>query len=144
LEAQGLKQRLLATVAAAREREHELVALCDDSPPVEPGLWTVKDHLAHVAAWRLYAAGMLDSVRMGTTPPHVEDSDDDENAKIYAANQDKSADEVKADARTSFDVLEAAIEACSDAEFTKPHPRAPKAALWQIVPGTAIRTWAST
>lgn len=135
MDARGLKQRLLTTVAAAREREHELVTLCDDSPPVEPGLWTVKDHLAHVAAWRLYAAGVLDAVRTGTTPPHVEDNDDDENAKIYIANQDKSADEVKSDARKSFDVLEAAIEACSDADFTKPHPRAPKAALWQIVPG---------
>jgi tetratricopeptide (TPR) repeat protein len=135
VDARGLKQRLLATVAAAREREHELVILCDDSPPVEPGLGTVKDHLAHVAAWRLYAARVLDAVRTGTTTPHVEDNDDDENAKIYIANQDKSADEVKSDARRSFDDLEAAIEACSDADFTKPHPRAPQAALWQIVPG---------
>ncbi|HEX7263129.1 MAG TPA: DinB family protein [Candidatus Dormibacteraeota bacterium] len=135
MDARGLKQRLRVTVAAAREREHELVILCDDSPPVEPGMWTVKDHLAHVAAWRFYAAAVLDAVRTGTTPPHVEDNDDDENAKIYVANKDKSADEVKSDARKSFDVLEAAIEACSDGDLTKPHPRAPKAALWQIVPG---------
>jgi tetratricopeptide (TPR) repeat protein len=135
VQAQGLKQRLLATVAASREREHELVALCDDSPPAEPGLWTVKDHIAHLTAWRLYAAAVLDSVRNGTTAPPVGDSDDNENAQIYAATKDKSADDVKAEARSSFDALEAAIEACSEADFTKPHPRAPKAALWQVVPG---------
>jgi tetratricopeptide (TPR) repeat protein len=78
---------------------------------------------------------VLDAVRNGNKPPNVEDSDDAENEKIYAANENKSADDVKAEARSSFDVLQAAIEACSDADFIKPHPRAPKAPLWQVVPG---------
>ena len=48
MEQSGIRERLQAAVAAAREREHELLALSDDSPPPEPGLWTVKDHLAHL------------------------------------------------------------------------------------------------
>ena len=32
----------MATIAASREREHELLAMCDDSPPLEPGLWFSK------------------------------------------------------------------------------------------------------
>src|ERR1700736_937328 len=130
-----LKPRLLATLTASREREHELLAMCDDSPPKEAGLWTVKDHLAHLSAWRTYAARVLDAARTGGRPPDIADDEDEENARTYEANKDKPADEVKADARASYDALEAAIAACSEEDLVKPHPRAPRAPLWQVVPG---------
>jgi tetratricopeptide (TPR) repeat protein len=130
-----MRERLLATIAASREREHELVAMCDDSPPPEPGVWTVKDHLAHLAAWRTYAAGLLDAARAGGDAPRVEDDIDATNARIYAVNKDKSAEEVKADARSSYDALEAAVAASTEADLVKPHPRVPGALLWQVVPG---------
>jgi tetratricopeptide (TPR) repeat protein len=130
-----MRERLLATIAASREREHELVAMCDDSPPPEPGVWTVKDHLAHLAAWRTYAAGLLDAARAGGDAPRVEDDIDAANARIYAVNRDKSADEVKADARSSYDALEAAVAASTEADLVKPHPRVPGALLSQVVPG---------
>src|SRR6266849_524323 len=85
VEAQPLKPRLLATITASRAREHELLAMCDDSPPPEPGLWTVKDHLAHLTWWRVYAAEVLDSVRTGSKLPDVADEDDVQNEKIYLA-----------------------------------------------------------
>lgn len=131
----GMKARLLATITASREREHELLATCDDSPPKEAGLWTVKDHLAHLTAWRMYAARMLDAVRTGAQPPNVADDEDEENALIYEASKDKSADEVKSDARSSYDALEAAIAASSEEDLVKSHPRSPKALLWEVVPG---------
>jgi tetratricopeptide (TPR) repeat protein len=130
-----MRERLLATVAAAREREHELVAMCDDSPPPEPGIWTAKDHLAHLAAWRLYAVGVLDAGRTGGEAPKMAHEIDAANARIYEENKDKSADQVKADARSSYTALEAAIAACSEDDLTKPHPRTPNALLWQVVPG---------
>jgi tetratricopeptide (TPR) repeat protein len=130
-----LKTRLLVTVTASREREHELLAMCDDSPPKEPGLWTVKDHLAHLTAWRMYAARMLDAVRTGAQPPSVADDEDEENARIYEATRAKPADEVKADAQSSYVALEAAIAASSDEDLVKPHPRSPNALLWEVVPG---------
>ena len=131
-----MRQRLLVTIKASREREHELMAMCDDSPPPEPGVWTVKDHLAHLAAWRSYAAGVLDAVRTGAAEaaPDLGETDP-ANARIYAAYRDTSADEVKSEARLSYDTLEAAIVACSDEDLLQPHPRSPGAFLWQVVPG---------
>jgi tetratricopeptide (TPR) repeat protein len=136
MQAQPLKPRLLATIAAAREREHELLAMADDSPPPEPGLWTVKDHLAHLTWWRVYAADVLDSVRTGSTLPDVADEDDVQNEKIYLANETKKAEAVKAESRASYDKLEAAIAASSERDLLGPHPRYPTAAkLWQLIPG---------
>ncbi len=135
MQSQSLKQRLLSTIAASREREHELLAMCDDSPPPEQEVWTVKDHLAHLTAWRIYAARVLDAVRTGSELPHVGDDDDEQNAEIYAATHEKLADDVKEEARSSYHTLEAALSACSDEDLTKPHPRAPGALLWQVVPG---------
>jgi tetratricopeptide (TPR) repeat protein len=131
----GTRERLLATIVAAREREHELLTLCDDAPAPEPGLWTVKDHLAHLTAWRTYAAQMLDAVRTGAALPPAADSEDERNAEIYAANLDKSADEIKSAARFSYDDLQAAVAASSEEGLATPHPRYPNAALWQVVPG---------
>ena len=128
----GLKRRLLTTLAASREREHELLAMCDDSPPPEPGLWTVKDHLAHLTAWRMYAGQVLDSARTGAAKPDMEDDVDVANARIYAANREKSADEVMSEARSSYDTLEAAVAGCSDEELASPRG---SSALWQVVPG---------
>src|ERR1700737_4334242 len=122
-----MRERLLATIAASREREHELVAMCDDSPPPEPGVWTAKDHLAHLAAWRIYAADVLDAGRTGGQAPLMAHEIDATNARIYADNRDKGADQVKADARSSYETLEAAIAACSEQDLLKPHPRSPTA-----------------
>ena len=125
----------MATIAASREREHELLAMCDDSPPLEPGLWTVKDHLAHLTAWRNYAAQVLDAARKGVPAPKMGDDEDATNASIYAATHDKSAEDVKASARSSYDALEAALAACSDEDLAKKHPNSEGALLWQVVPG---------
>jgi tetratricopeptide (TPR) repeat protein len=132
MESRSLKRRLLATVAASREREHELLAMCDDSPPPEPGLWTVKDHLAHLTEWRVYAAQVLDAVRTESTEPDLGDDLDATNARFYVANKDKTADEVKSQSRSSYETLEAAIAACSDEELATSRG---SSALWQVVPG---------
>ena len=135
MESRGIRERLLATVEASREREHELLALCDDSAPPEPGLWTVKDHLAHLNEWRLYAARVLDAGRTGTEAPHLGDDTDAINARFYAVDKDKSADEVKSEVRSSYDQLEAALASCTDEDLNRPRPHAPDDPLWQVVPG---------
>src|SRR5260370_27976171 len=105
------------------------MTMADDSPPTEPGLWTVKDHLAHLTWWRMYAAEVLDAVRTGSELPDVADDDDVQNAKIYAANKDRSAEAIKTDARASYDRLEAAIAAISQENLNKPPPWYPAWAL---------------
>jgi hypothetical protein len=133
MEPSGIKQRLLATVAAAREREHELLALSDDSPPPEPGLWTVKDHLAHLNEWRLYAARALDAGRTGSKPPDLGEDINVINARFYEANQGKTSDDVKEEVQASYDELAASIAACSEDDLTKPRPSG--GLVWHVVPG---------
>jgi hypothetical protein len=133
VEPSGIRERLQAAVAAAREREHELLALSDDSPPPEPGLWTVKDYLAHLNEWRRYAAGVLDAGRMGSKAPDLGDDLDATNARFYEDNKDKTSDEVKSEVRASYDELDAAIAACTDDDLTKPRPSG--GLLWHVVPG---------
>jgi len=137
VESPGLRRLLLEIIAAAREREHEFLALCDDSPPPEPGLWTVKDHLAHLTAWRINVAQLLDSGRTGTEPPRMDEDVQVSNARVYAANKDQTAEVVKANARAAYDRLETAIAACSNEDLLKPHPlpRSAGAALSRTVPG---------
>jgi tetratricopeptide (TPR) repeat protein len=136
VESHGIKQRLLVTIAASRQREHELIAMVDDSPPPEPGLWTVKDHLAHLSAWRLHAAQVLNAARSGR-PDEAPDAEelDAKNARIYEENKDKTAEQVKSEVGSSYDTLETAIAACSDEDLGKPRPGQEGSQLWQVVPG---------
>ncbi len=134
MESSGIRERLLAAVGAAREREHELLALSDDSPPLEPGLWTVKDHLAHLNEWRRYAAGVLDAGRTGSEPPNLGDEIDTINARIYEDNKDKTSDDVKSEVRASNEQLAAAIATCSDEVLTAPRL---SGLLWHVVPGNS-------
>ncbi len=112
MESRRLRQLLLDTIGSAREREHEFLALFDDKPPPEPGLWTVKDHLAHLTAWRTNVEQLLDSVRTGTEAPKMDEDVQASNARVYSATKDLTA-------------------------LLKPHPR-PRSAgvtLWETNPG---------
>jgi len=112
-----LKKKLLQTLVASQDRESELDKLGDDLRP-DPERWTAKDHLAHLAHWRRYAAQVLTAVRTGTTAPHVDD-EDALNAEVQAANRDRPAEAVKEDARASYAELARAVDDCSDEDLLK-------------------------
>jgi hypothetical protein len=97
----------------------------------------VKDHLAHLAAWRINVAQLLDAVRTGTEAPRMDEDVQGSNARVYAASKDKTAEVVKSNARVAYERLEAAILATSDEDLLKPHPRprSARVAVWQTVPG---------
>lgn len=108
--------------------------MCVDAPPDQSGRWYAKDHLAHLASWRFRAARTLDAVRTGAEPPPSVD-DDAQNAIFYAENRDRPADEVKALAAESWLAVQSAVEACTEEDLARPHPREPDAQAWMIVPG---------
>src|ERR1700693_1824984 len=68
-----LKRRLLQTLAASAAREGELHRLSGELPPADPDQWAAKDHVAHLAHWRRYAAQVLTAVRTGATAPDAAD-----------------------------------------------------------------------
>ena len=132
----AIKDRMQRLIKAAREKEaSDLLPHVDDSPPSEPGRWTAKDNLAHMTAWRLTAAAELDAARTGGSGPVVSADINEHNAKIYeAARQKPAASVIDAGAR-SWDLLEAALDVCSEEDLLKPRTRRPEQPAWQVIPG---------
>lgn len=143
-----MKDKLLQTINDGRKVESELVALVVDAPANPDGTWNAKDHLAHISWWRRRSADTLDAMRTGSDlPPPLDDDDAVNNAVIYAEIKDRSAADVKADAEQSWSALRDAVEASSEEDLAKPHPRFPGFQLWESVPsavshaGTHVWSW---
>lgn len=118
-----MKQELRQAIAETRQKEAELEALCSDGPPDPSGKWRPKDHLSHMAYSRDREAELVDAVRAGRElPPELEDGWQDRH---YEATRDRPAAEVIAGARRSWELLESAIEACTDEDLERPRPYAP-------------------
>jgi hypothetical protein len=130
-----VKQELLQTLAAGRAREAELARQCDDTPADPAGRWSAKDHLVHLTAWRDYAASVLDATRTGSGDQLPQSEDVDAfNARVYEANKDRAAADVTEEAQASWDRLEAAVEACTEEDLARPHPRNRDLKVWATVP----------
>jgi hypothetical protein len=128
-------------VDEGRAREAELDALVVDEPADSGGRWHAKDHLAHLSWWRLRSAQTLDAVRTGgELPPTLPDDDNVTNAAVYAEVKDRPAVDVKADAAASWLALRDAVEASSEEDLARPHPREPGSQVWETVPGAAGHT----
>jgi tetratricopeptide (TPR) repeat protein len=127
--------RLLMTAASEKEAS-DLAPHVDDSPPAQPGLWTAKDNLAHLSAWRLTAAAELAAVRTGSpAPASVSEDIDESNARVYEMTRDHPAASVLDEARRSWATLAAALEACTEEQLLKPRIRRSEQAAWQVIPG---------
>jgi len=130
-----LKEALLFLVDATHAKETtDLLPHCDDSQP-EPGRWTAKDNLAHLAAWRVHAAEVLDAAR---TDQDLDDDGktlDETNAGIHEATKDLALARVLADSDRSWARLRKAIEACSTDDLEKPRPGNPSQQAWEVIPG---------
>jgi len=88
-----------------------------------PGVWSVKDIMAHITAWE---QSLLDWYQTGLrgvkqNMPDWQESGvvDGINEKIYRHNLDRPLSEVKKDFRTSFEQISSVVEAVSEeAMFT--------------------------
>jgi DinB family protein len=111
--------------------------VCVDEPADPDGRWHAKDQLAHLAWWRALSAKVVEAARTGGEPPARPPADTDEvqNAAIYAETKDLPAADVKRSAEDSWSALAAALEASSEADLAKPHPHHPEAQVWEVVPG---------
>lgn len=115
-----MKEKYLQAVAETREREAELVALCSDAPPDPSGKWRPQDHLRHMSWSRDFDARVINAIRTGgELPPKPEEGWQDH---IYEANKEQTAAEVIAGAADSWDLIEAALRACTEEELARPHP----------------------
>ncbi len=132
----SLKDRLVQSLLAAREREAVLVALVDDAPPREDGRWSAKDSVAHLNTWREHAVSTLDAARRGTAfeGPAFDTDVDARNAEIYEAHRADTAASVRATAAETYTALIDAVNACSDADLLRERPDN-GGPVWRVVPG---------
>ena len=130
-----MKEKLHALIDAARKEEQRvLVPRVDDEPPPVAGQWTAKDQLAHLTAWRVFAAAELDANRTGDAMPDATMEEEVFNARTYAETHGRPAAQIIAAARASWDRLADAVDAASEEVLLKPRLRRPNQPQWQTVP----------
>jgi hypothetical protein len=104
---------LLSELKSENEAWEHLLADIGEDRMEEPGVagaWSIKDIVAHLAAWRRRTVGRIEAVANGQPEPApswpAELHDDDEiNAWFHARDRDKSVREVLAESRGVFQQL---------------------------------------
>src|SRR5687767_13153422 len=149
----GSKTELLERMRAGREEWNALIAQIPDSARTEPALaggWSVKDLIAHVAAFENWTAAQIRAASERRAPTDRElygveevtlDPEgwdlDRENAAIYARYRDMPLAEVMIFSSQAFADLVAAVEAVSDEDFDRTGAQTwtGDATLLEIIPG---------
>ena len=122
------KAALLATIRAGYDQFEALLASLREDEMTVPGVndaWSIKDHLAHLAAWQNYQAARLQGVLDGAEPPDPapgHESVDEVNEYFYQQYKDRSLAEVLADFRSSYQRVLAATQALNWEDLNSPFP----------------------
>jgi len=111
---------LLRLLDEARRDELAFVESLDAGEREATGLpdrWSARDHVAHVAYWRLRFADRLEAIHRNEPQPELEPWET-LNAKLFEEHRDRSWPEVLAEVERSHQALGAAIERLSDEDLT--------------------------
>ncbi len=122
------KPRLLDLVRTERAFLERTLALLSDEQMIAPDLdngRSVKDVLAHIAAWEQTCIGWIETARNGAEPPKFgpgfsDDVVDKFNEDIYIQNKDRSLDDVRAEFQRSYEQIVQLTESLSDDELFDP------------------------
>ncbi|MDQ3044533.1 MAG: ClbS/DfsB family four-helix bundle protein [Chloroflexota bacterium] len=147
------KAELLERIRAGREEWDALLAGASDeqlTASALPNGHSIKDVMAHIAAYERWTAAQIRGASSGTPPTNMELYDVDElppgpeiwdmdwqNAAIHEHYRDRPLAEVRQLARDTHDALIAAIEPLSDEEMATPGAQAWQGedSLLRIIPG---------
>ncbi len=91
----------------------------------QPGSWTVRDVLAHCAAWEAEVVTGLAKLRRGSKPGKTDYSRAEMlafNERVYRANKKRPLEHILADFRSVRQQTLRQLEAISDAELNAPRP----------------------
>ena len=108
---------LLSELKSENEAWEDLLADIGEDRMEEPGVagaWSIKDIVAHLAAWRRRTVGRIEAVANGRPEPTPEwpadlHDDDDINAWFHARDRNKSVRDVLAESRGVFQELVSAV-----------------------------------
>ena len=124
---------VLGHIRASRAKLERLLTELDEAALTRPspdGGWSVKDHLAHLTAWRRMVLGYLDgkpqAVGLGLDPAiPANGTEEDINAALDAKHKDLPLAQVIAEFRQVYDALIARLETFSEADWHAPYPLTP-------------------
>lgn len=142
------KSRLLEEMSSGYIALEDILAPLDQAQMTTPGVngdWSIKDILAHLAAWQNYLLIRLQAAIRNEVPA-VQGilSDEDEgnavdrlNAGFYEENKSRPLEEVITDFRTTYRHIVEAVQALSNEGLFEPKHFAwmKDNALWELVPG---------
>jgi hypothetical protein len=114
------QQELIDGIKAGREQLERLWAGLDEAQmtrrPGPQSDWSVKDLIAHLTYWEQFAIDLIELSSNGGEP--VPDSDGDTiNARVLAANYDRSLADIQSDFARSQQAFETLVTRLSDAEL---------------------------
>lgn len=123
------KAELVARIERGRAELEQLIAPLTEAELVAPGPdggWSIKDHLAHLAAWERGIAALLRRQprweAMGLDRETVLATDEDGvNALLDQQNRDRSLSEVLAALRQAQKEMSGALDSLEDADLFKPY-----------------------
>lgn len=99
----------------------EIEACCDAATegqltccPGPQADWALKDLIAHLTYWEQDMLAHIGNSALGMTPDEEVDAI---NARVYAANKDRSLEDIRADFRHSLEQIDALVGSLSDADL---------------------------
>jgi rhodanese-related sulfurtransferase len=136
---------MIALLRQTREQERSLVQILGEAERDDQGsseCWSIKDLIAHMAAWKQRHAEKLAAAARGETPPEWTDMElvDRLNAERYAADRANSWQTVQDFADSACASLIREVEAMSEADLTDPnrYDWQAGAALWKETLGNGV------
>ncbi|GLV55719.1 hypothetical protein KDH_25630 [Dictyobacter sp. S3.2.2.5] len=122
------KTNLLNTIQTEYARLEALLTPLREAQictPPSAGEWSIKDAMAHIAAWEQICTRWLDEVVRGITPRPVERTDMGSNDRIYRENRDRSLAEVQEFFRQAHqrfvEQVEILVQTLSEEDLNTPH-----------------------
>lgn len=129
------KAELLERMAAAHEALEQRLSELDEGQMIDIDVYdglTIKDVLAHIAAWMRLEIDWIEATRRGDTPtllaPGYELGDGDSeavinrlNAYFYRTHQTEPLADIRAEFQASYGALLALVQSMPETELTDPH-----------------------
>jgi uncharacterized damage-inducible protein DinB len=150
------KDELLAQLRETRSTWVSVIAAIPDEAKIEPVLpngWSVKDVMAHVAAYEQLTAEQLNATNEHRLPEGVPDtssrsgneasSDDAIDAQIYAAFKNAPLTDVMRFGDRAFQDLLLTIEATPEEHLAHPAPWTDGKAALEVIPGESYAHYQS-
>jgi hypothetical protein len=122
------KVTLLDNIQTGYSRFEDLLAPLSDEQMTTPavnGTWSIKDNVAHLAAWHSYLLDQLQGVMTGKEPPEFMPgltTEDEENERVYQENKELPLADVLTTFRTSYQRVLAAVQTMSEETLNAPIP----------------------